>query len=323
MAGSMPGSGLHGRRRLLMAACGLCAGVLSAVAVTGAGAVDMDASPDGVVIATPSAPRADLSVSVVDSRDPVLVDGDLTYRVIVANLGPQRATRTKLLASVVGATDVVARLVAGTGPCTVPRAVQVRCPLGAIGSGRKKTILVTVRPTAVGTVSLTAVVSSASLDGRRRNNRVTQTTRVLGLNSVQGRGIRSTAGDAGRPTVTTEIDARSDPTAGGSVSGTFSVLYAATSTSPARGSNLRGRVVCLSVEGNRAMVAGIVESSNSAAYPAGTTVRLAITDNGEPGAGRDTQVGFLGGDGQATCALEPVPELPLIEGNFVVRDGEP
>jgi hypothetical protein len=174
----------------------------------------------------------------------------------------------------------------------------------------------------LGTVSLGVTVSSSTRDQSRRNNRAALSTRVVDFSSVRGRGIRSTAGDAGRPTVTTEIDARSDPTTQ-TVAGTFSVQYDPISSSPARGSDLRGRVVCLSVEGNKAMAGGVVESSNNPSLPAGTAVRLAFTDNGEPGAGRDTQVGFLGGDITPTCVLEAVPELPLIEGNFVVRDGEP
>ena len=98
--------------------------------------------------------------------------------------------------------------------------------------------------------------------------------------------------------------------------------YAAISASPARGSDLRGGVVCLNVEGNKAMAAGIVESSNSAAYPPAPQCDWDSPDNGDPGAGRDTSTAFLGGE--PTCALQAVyQELPLIDGNFVVRDGEP
>lgn len=127
-------------------------------------------------------------------------------------------------------------------------------------------------------------------------------------------------GDAGRPIVTTEIDARRDPTTG-VVSGTFVLQYDLSSRSPARGSDLRGRVICLTVAGNRAMLAGVVESSNTAASPIGSGVRLAFTDNGEPGAGRDTASAFIAVE--PTCALDAVDELPLIEGDYVIRDGEP
>jgi hypothetical protein len=181
--------------------------------------------------------------------------------------------------------------------------------------------VVRLDPGETGTISLVAVVSSTTVDPRNGNNRASQATRVLDIHTVQGRGVRSTGGDAGYPTVTTEIDAKADPTTR-TVTGTFSIQYAAISASPARGSDLRGRVVCLSVEGNKAMAGGVVESSNSTTYPVGSAVRIALTDNGDPGAGvRDTSTAFLGGE--PTCALEAVPELPLIDGNFVVHDGEP
>lgn len=194
------------------------------------------------------------------------------------------------------------------------------CSWITLKSKRRVAVTVRVDPAALGVVSLRAVVSSATADSKRRNNSVLQTTRVVGLDSVQGRGIRSTMGDAGRPIVTTEIDARRDPTAD-SVSGSFLLQYDSSSRSPARGSDLRGRVVCLAVTVNRALVGGVVESSNTSAYPAGAGVQLAFTDNGEPGAGRDTATAFIAVE--PTCAFEPGVELPLIEGNYVIRDGEP
>ena len=270
--------------------------------------------------AVPS-PRADIGVSAAESADPVLLASSYTYRVSVSNGGPQQATRATLVATVAGPAELAGRASASRGTCRV-EGVQVRCALGRLARRARPTILITVRPTALGTASVGITVSSATKDQNRRNNRAAISTRVVDFSSVRGRGIRSTAGDAGRPTVTTEVDARIDPTTR-TVTGSFAVQYDPISSSPARGSDLRGRVVCLSVEGNKAMVGGVVESSNNPAYPAGTAVRLAFTDNGEPGAGRDTQVGFLGGDITPTCALEAVPELPLIEGDFVVRDGEP
>ena len=169
--------------------------------------------------AAPS-PRADLGVSAFDSRDPTLVGGVLTYRVVVANLGPQRATRVKVLASITGAAEVGAMRVSVGGSCAVSRPGRVVCSIPALGSKRKATITITVRPAELGTVSLAATVSSSILDRKQRNNRAAQNTRVVGLDIVQGRGSRSTAADAGYPTVTTEIDASRDPTTA-AVSGDF------------------------------------------------------------------------------------------------------
>ena len=288
--------------RALLLAAGVCVCLTASVAAVAGG------------------PKADLAVTAVDSADPVLVGRDLAFRVVVTNLGPQRASRVKLALTVTGPGQVVRPLSAAGGSCRASTGSQAVCSWGTLASKRRVSVALRVDSTDVGTVSLTAVVSSATADGKRRNNSVVHTTRVLGLDTVQGRGIRSTMGDAGRPIVTTEIDARRDPTVG-TTSGTFLLQYDASSRSPARGSDLRGRVVCLAVSGNRAMVGGVVESSNTAAYPAGTGVRLAFTDNGEPGAGRDTTTAFVAVE--PTCALDQADELPLIEGDYVVRDGEP
>lgn len=272
----------------------------------------------GAVVA--GGPKADLAVITADSADPVLIDSELTNRTVVANRGPQRASRVKLTLTVTGPAQVVGRPSAAGGSCRTQSGSQAACSWATLASKHQVTVTVRVDPTGLGVVSLRAVVSSATADSKRRNNSVLHTTRVVGLDTVQGRGIRSTMGDAGRPIVTTEIDARRDPTVG-TVSGTFLLQYDSSSRSPARGSDLRGRVVCLAVAGNRAMVGGVVESSNNAAYPVGTGVQLAFTDNGEPGAGRDTTTAFIAVE--PTCAFEPGVELPLIEGNYVIRDGEP
>jgi hypothetical protein len=55
-------------------------------------------------------------------------------------------------------------------------------------------------------------------------------------------------------------------------------------------------------------------------------VLLAFTDNGEPGVGLDTQVTYPTAENPTVCPVplfEYRPELPLIDGNYVVRDVQP
>jgi Domain of unknown function DUF11 len=291
----------------------VCTGALVSIAFLALGLVRANAG----VSATS---RADLSVAASEGADPVLVGRQVSYRVTIANRGPQSAKRARLRITIVGPARLIGRPRSSAGSCSSQGGTQVNCALGALPIRSRSTVTVRLDPGETGMISIVAIGSSTTADPRKGNNRATQATRVLDIHTVQGRGVRSTAGDAGYPTVTTEIDATADPTTR-TVTGTFSIQYAAISASPARGSDLRGRVVCLSVEGNKAMVGGVVESSNSTTFPVGSAVRIALTDNGDPGSGRDTSTAFLGGE--PTCALEPVPELPLIDGNFVVRDGEP
>jgi hypothetical protein len=275
----------------------------------------------GASAGTLATSRADLTVAATEAADPVLVGRQVTYRVTIANRGPQPAKKARLRITVIGVARLIGRPRSSAGSCSTQGGTQVNCALGALPVRSRSTVAVRLDPGEAGTILIVAVVSSTTADPRKGNNRATQATRVLDINAVQGRGVRSTAGDNGYPTVTTEIDARADPTTG-TVTGTFAVQYDPISASPARGSDLRGRVICLTVDGNKAMAGGVVESSNNAAFPAGTAVRLAFTDNGDPGAGRrDSSVAFIGGE--PTCALEPVEEQALIDGNFVVHDGEP
>jgi Domain of unknown function DUF11 len=275
----------------------------------------------GASAGTSATSKADLTVAATEEADPVLVGRQVRYRVTIANRGPQPANKATLRVAISGPARLVGRPRSSAGSCTTQGAAQVSCAIGTLRIRPRSTVVIRLDPGETGTISMVAVVSSTTADPRKGNNRVTQTTRVLDIHAVQGRGVRSTAADNGYPSVTTEIDAHADPTTG-TVTGTFALQYDPISASPARGSDLRGRVVCLSVEGNKAMAGGVVESSNSAAFPSGTAVRLAFTDNGDPGAGRrDTTVAFIGGE--PTCAIEPVEEQPLIDGNFVVHDGEP
>ena len=78
--------------------------------------------------------------------------------------------------------------------------------------------------------------------------------------------------------------------------------------------------------GNRASVGGIVEQSNEPQYPPGHPIQLAFTDNGDPGAGKDTQVTYPGVDKASPCPVPlfaDQPELPLIDRNYVVHDVQP
>src|SRR6266545_3974931 len=131
---------------------------------------------------------------------------------------------------------------------------------------------------------------------------------------IRGTGVRPTAGGGPRPPVTIEVDAISGPH-GDDPTGTFWTKYPSF--------ELRGRVVCLTISGNRASVGGIVEqTSSSATNPVGSTVHLGITDNGEPGAGRDLEVTYLQMQAAEICPvpLQETPEILLIDGNFVVHD---
>jgi hypothetical protein len=120
--------------------------------------------------------------------------------------------------------------------------------------------------------------------------------------------------------VSVDVDA-SSAFDGSDAQGTFATQY------PRGDPYLRGHVVCLTVQGNRAMVGGIVDTvagSNPAANPVGSGVLFAITDNGSPGASRDTEVSYLDVENARSCAIQDSgQEIALKDGDLAVHDEHP
>lgn len=83
-----------------------------------------------------------------------------------------------------------------------------------------------------------------------------------------------------------------------------------------------GFVECLTINGNRARIAGVVtQSTFPEGIPAGSELAWSVTDNGEPGRGADTASQLLGFPGPLFCAtaVGGFPEAPLRRGNIQVR----
>jgi hypothetical protein len=84
----------------------------------------------------------------------------------------------------------------------------------------------------------------------------------------------------------------------------------------------RGHVTCLAVNGNRAAVRGTVDVSTDPDIAVGSEFQIEMTDNGSPGTGSDTTIGyfgFLAGEG-CPDSFGLVPEVTIIDGNFTVND---
>lgn len=116
----------------------------------GAAAADGALSPAG---------GADLAVVAADAADPALVDRDLVYRVTVSNLGPQPAERVTLTISIAGQAQLAARPSPSGGSC-LGQTTQIRCSLKTIRSKRRAVVIVRVHASDLGTVQVSAVVTS-------------------------------------------------------------------------------------------------------------------------------------------------------------------
>ncbi|HKC85761.1 MAG TPA: SBBP repeat-containing protein, partial [Blastocatellia bacterium] len=127
--------------------------------------------------------NADLALVKADSRDPVMVGNDLIYTLTVTNNGPDDAAGVTLIDTLPSAVTLVSSSASqgscgGTGP--------VNCDLGDLAANAKATVTITVKPTAVGSITNRANVTSATQDLDLNNNAATQDTRVSAQPSIAG-----------------------------------------------------------------------------------------------------------------------------------------
>jgi len=124
------------------------------------------------------ADTADLSLTMTDAPDPVRVNGNLAYTIVIRNSGP-------LAASVVSLSDQLpkqagsASATTSQGSCSTKAKTQVTCSLGSLASGASAMVVITVKPTGPGTLTNTASVTASSpRDPNTANNSATVTTTV-------------------------------------------------------------------------------------------------------------------------------------------------
>jgi uncharacterized repeat protein (TIGR01451 family) len=126
---------------------------------------------------------ADISVTNVDSPDPVRKDKLLTYTVTVRNGGPSAASGVTMTDPLPARVDL-SSVKTTQGTCRSSKAnlvVTVTCGLGSLARGSGATVTIVVKRLPVGTLSDTASASASSPgDPNTSNNRSTATTTVVG-----------------------------------------------------------------------------------------------------------------------------------------------
>jgi uncharacterized repeat protein (TIGR01451 family) len=146
----------------------------------------------GTGVAAPGS--ADLRIAKSDSPDPVAAGATLTYSIEVDNLGPNAATGVTVTDQLPQFVDLVSATVAG-GQCT-SKGRKVTCTLGDVpvvngAYATTRTVIVTVIPRRVGSISNTASVKGGEKDPAKENNKATATTRVVGPGATC-RGVPAT-----------------------------------------------------------------------------------------------------------------------------------
>jgi uncharacterized repeat protein (TIGR01451 family) len=124
---------------------------------------------------------ADLSLTMTDSPDPVVVRTNLTYTLTVQNGGPDAASGVTLTDQLPNDAVFVSAS-ASQGTCTRTgsggRDGLVTCAVGAIPAGGTATVTIVVSPSRTGTLTNTATVRASSPDANLANNSATATTTV-------------------------------------------------------------------------------------------------------------------------------------------------
>lgn len=146
----------------------------------------------GAGLAAPGS--ADLRIANTDAPDPVAAGATLTYSIEVDNRGPNAATGVTVTDQIPQGVDFVSATVPG-GQCT-NQGRKVTCTLGEVpvatgAYATARTVMVSVIPRRVGTITNTATVKGAEKDPDKGNNKATATTRVVGP-GASCRGVPAT-----------------------------------------------------------------------------------------------------------------------------------
>jgi uncharacterized repeat protein (TIGR01451 family) len=130
-----------------------------------------------------ASPSSDLSVTVVDSPDPVPIRSPLAYDVQVRNLGPDAATKVRVTVRIPKFADFVSAR-PSVGSCGPVRAQRFTCELGTMPAptvdyGGPPSVAVTMTPARIGILTGSVSVDGAGKDPVTADDRATVTTRIL------------------------------------------------------------------------------------------------------------------------------------------------
>jgi uncharacterized repeat protein (TIGR01451 family) len=125
-----------------------------------------------------AAPPADLSITKMDSPDPVVQGDSLTYTIRVTNGGPNAATDVLVTDNLPAGSDVDFVSATSTAGSCQRAGNAVTCNLGTVANGANETVTIVVQAKKSGTISNTAIVASPD-DLNSMNNTAPATTTVM------------------------------------------------------------------------------------------------------------------------------------------------
>jgi uncharacterized repeat protein (TIGR01451 family) len=123
------------------------------------------------------AAMADLAITLGDNTDPVLLNNNFTYNLIVSNNGPQAATNITAALTL----DASTTFVSATG-CTENAGV-VSCTAASLANGANTSFNIITTASGAGTANASATVSADTTDSVNGNNSANQSTVITTASS--------------------------------------------------------------------------------------------------------------------------------------------
>ena len=144
-------------------------GTVTATATATANQNDPLPNNNTASVSTAVGPAADLEVSLLDVPNPVVKQGQLSYKISVINHGPSTASSVVLNGSLASGLTVTSNSVS-QGSLSISNGTTLFGNLGSLPNGATVTAWVFVKPTVTGTARTTVSVASPEADPNPANN---------------------------------------------------------------------------------------------------------------------------------------------------------
>ncbi len=137
---------------------------------------DGDPADNAATLGVAVVPKADASLSINDSPDPVRAGSPLTFTLTAKNLGPSSATGV-VVSNTLPASMALVSATATQGSCSFANGV-VTANIGTLAKSATATITIVVTPATAGTFSNTPTIAATETDPVAANNAATASTTV-------------------------------------------------------------------------------------------------------------------------------------------------
>ncbi|WP_345325289.1 putative Ig domain-containing protein, partial [Novipirellula rosea] len=145
----------------------------TAIEVTATDLAGVSVSDTFNLTVNPNPPQADVTVTIRDSIDPVVVGDSLVYTVSVSNDGPKPSLDVELTSTLPANVQFVS-----ASPACSHDGGEITCDLGDLANGQTVELQIEVATTAAGELNNTVTVTSQTLDPNLANNVDVETTQV-------------------------------------------------------------------------------------------------------------------------------------------------